>query len=241
MKKIAMNYAILAVLLGTGFFPAPPVAAQPAADQRMFASPAVAVEALRAAVKAGDKAALGKIFGPQGRDLLSGDDKRDRRNLGRFAKAMGERAVAVPEIDGTMIVELGRNKFPFPVPLVREGAGWRFDTAAGREALLNRRIGRNELHAIAACRQFPADGKAPNSIRGYVFKILAGKAAGEAALEAYPEEWGRSGVMTFIVDRGGEVFQRDLGVKTSVLAPELAVYRPDADWTAVSDKGLVEK
>jgi hypothetical protein len=233
MRKLILSL----IVLGAGLARA---GAQPAADQRTFASPAVAVEALRAAVKARDKGALGRIFGPQGRDLLSGDETRDRRNLGRFAKAMAERAAAVPEKDGTMTVEVGRNKFPFPVPLVNEGSAWRFDTAAGKEALLNRRIGRNELQAIAACRSFRG-GKAPRSYRGYVFKVIAGKSAGETALAAYPEEWGRSGVMTFIVDRGGEVFQRDLGVKTSVLAPDLAVYRPDADWTAVADKGLVEK
>jgi hypothetical protein len=233
MRKLALA---LAAMIGTGFARA---SAQPAADQRTFTSPAVAVEALRAAVKARDKAALGRIFGPQGRDLLSGDETRDRRSLGRFSKAMAERAAAVPEKDGTMTVVVGRNKFPFPVPLVNEGSSWRFDTTAGREALLNRSIGRNELRAIAACRSF--DGKAPRPVRGYVFKVIAGKAAGEAALAAYPAEWGRSGVMTFIVDRGGEVFQRDLGVKTPVLAPELAAYRPDADWAAVSDKGLAEK
>jgi hypothetical protein len=155
---------------------------------------------------------------------------------------------------------IGGNKWPFPIPLVKEGAAWRFDTAAGKEEIVNRHIGKDELHAIGVCETYVrarndgGKGAIPAPIHGYFFKALTwqgaaapggaldyakdGGRAGGFALAAYPEHWGRSGVMTFIVDRDGKIYQRDLGEKTTQIASAMAEYNPDGDWTPVKDRGI---
>lgn len=234
--------AALAVSFAIGFLAVPRAAAQtPPGSERTFASPDEAVDALRGAVAARDKAALREIFGPDAGALLSGEDARDEANFRRLAKAMAEGAAAVSERNGTMTLEIGRNKWPFPVPLVKEGSAWRFDTATGKEAVINRRIGKDELHAIAVCRSFAAGEPAPASYHGYVFRTLPGRTAGSTALAAHPEQWGRSGIMTFIVDGEGKVHQRDLGEKTLELAAALEAYDPGPGWTPVTDPGITEK
>lgn len=246
MKTPIMNplaVAALAAAFGTGFLAVPRAAAQPApAAEKTFASPEEAVSALRAAVEARDKPALKEIFGPEAGALLSGDAARDEANFKRLAQAMAERARAVPERNGTMTLEIGRNKWPFPVPLVQESSAWRFDTATGKEAIINRRIGKDELHAIAVCRSFAAGGgPAPASYHGYLFKAPAAADAGSYVLTAYPELWGKSGIMTFVVDHNGKVYQRDLGEETPALAEDIGGFDPRADWAPVKDPGITEK
>ncbi|MCR4295846.1 MAG: DUF2950 domain-containing protein [Elusimicrobia bacterium] len=236
MNRTRLNHfaAALACALAAG---ASPASAQPAAAEKTFASPGEAVAALRAAAETRDKAALREIFGPDSGVLLSGDPAQDEASFKRLVKAMAEGAQAVSERNGTMTLEIGRNKWPFPVPLVKESSAWRFDTATGKEAILNRRIGKDELHAIALCRAFAAGkGPFPASYQGYAFKAIAGT----TALAAYPEDWGKTGIMTFIVDRDKDVLQRDLGEKTAELAPAIAAYDP-AGWTTVEDPGITEK
>jgi hypothetical protein len=280
--------------------------------QKTFASPADAVQALLAAVKVHDKAALRDIFGPGIHELLTGDDVLDKANSQSFAKAMEEEANPVPDGDDRVIFEIGGNKWPFPVPLVKENSAWHFDTAAGKEEILNRHIGKNELHAIGICETYVraqkqrADGSSgtdkfarrfkssagktdglywktgpsqaapspfteqaaeaaidigdasrPKPYHGYFFRILTrqgaaaaggkmdymkdGSLAGGFALAAYPERWGRSGVMTFIVNQDGKIYQRDLGEKTSRIARAMKEYNPGDGWTTVKDPGINEK
>ena len=121
--------------------------------QRTFASPAEAGAALLEAAKSGDQGALAAIFGPDGKDVLfSGDVVKDKNALQDFVAAYGQvnrwREIKV----GGEILYVGADNYPFPIPLGRDASGqWSFDTAAGKDEILARRIGKGELTAIAAC------------------------------------------------------------------------------------------
>jgi hypothetical protein len=128
-----------------------------AETQRRFATPDAAARALAAAVRNPDPAKhLLKVLGPEGEEIVSsGDPVDDAAARKRFAAALGARMRVEQSDDGAMaILHVGRDDWPFPIPIVRDTEGWRFDTAAGKEELLNRRIGRNELAAIAVCRAY---------------------------------------------------------------------------------------
>jgi hypothetical protein len=228
-------------------------AAQPApAAQEKFASPDAAIKALRAAVEVHDKAALRDIFGPGIKDLMSGDEARDKADSQKFAKALSERAVPIGEKDGSVTVEVGVNKWPFPVPLVRKGSEWQFDTEAGKEEIVSRRIGKNELLAIGACRAYVQaqnrrvgvrNGALPKTSHGYRFMLVAdqGSQTGGYSLTAYPERWGKSGIMTFIVNQDGNLYQRDLGEKSAEKAAASREFNTNDGWTPVKEPGITEK
>jgi len=228
-------------------------AAQPTpAAQEKFASPDAAIKALRAAVEVHDKAALRDIFGPGIKDLMSGDEARDKADSQRFAKALAERAVPIGEKDGSVTVEVGLNKWPFPVPLVRKGTEWQFDTEAGREEIVSRRIGKNELLAIGACRAYVQaqnrrvgvrNGDLPKTSHGYRFKLVAeqGSQNGGYSLTAYPERYGKSGIMTFIVNQDGNLYQRDLGEKSAEKAAASSEFNTNDGWTPVTEPGIADK
>jgi hypothetical protein len=149
-----LNLTLLA-LVGSGLS-ANLHAAEPnlAAAQRMFDSPDDAVKALQAATEAKDKTALQGIFGAEVRDLLTGDDVQDANNAQKFAALLAQGCVQVREGEDKVILEAGTNNWPLPIPLVRKDGNWRFDTAAGKEEIINRHIGKDELHAIGVCRAF---------------------------------------------------------------------------------------
>jgi hypothetical protein len=285
-------------------------------NQKAFASPESAVEALAAATRKGDTAEMSAIFGPEGQEILSsGDPVADRMNREVFVVALGEGwklEDAGKDSGGKDSRELiaGDEQWPFPIPLVKEREGWRFDTAAGKQEVLARRIGRNELAAIGVCRTYvlaqkqyasqghdgkpagsyaqkvksepgrhdglywattrPGDKASPlgefaatatsegystsstervRPFHGYFFRILTqqGKDApggarsyvvnGEMkdgfALIAYPAEYGNSGIMTFIVNQDGVVYETDLGKETSKLAGAVTAYNPDETFRRV--------
>jgi hypothetical protein len=283
-----------------------PVSAAPA--QRHFSSLGEATEALVAALRAGDQRALLAILGREGQSLIaSGDPVADRRIRERFVAAYDEQHRF--EAAGRKVtLVVGRDDFPFAIPLVPDGRRWRFDTAAGREEILNRRIGQNELNAIQVAlayvdaqreyyaqdpdragllhyaRQFASSpgkrdglywptkpGEPPSPLGpfvaqartegyakrsekpvaywGYYYRILTaqGKAAtggaydylahgrliGGFALVAYPAQYGVSGVMTFVVNHEGVVYQKDLGPRTAALAMAMKEFNPDSTWTRI--------
>jgi hypothetical protein len=120
--------------------------------QQHFPSPEAAAPARVEAVKAGDKTAMLAVLGPDARRLISsGDEIADRTSRERFVRSYEEahRLVSVGDAQVTLLV--GAHDWPSPIPLVHEATGWRFDTARGKEEILNRRIGRNELSAIQVC------------------------------------------------------------------------------------------
>jgi Protein of unknown function (DUF2950) len=117
--------------------------------QKTFASPAQACEALFRAAQAGDVAALVKIFGPDGKEIVSsGDAVEDKNNRDQFVRKYQEMNRLVEEPDGSIKLYVGAENWPMPVPLVKKGNEWHFDTAVGKEEILFRQIGRNEMAAI---------------------------------------------------------------------------------------------
>jgi hypothetical protein len=284
-----------------------------AVAQRLFASPDEAVKALQTASTAKDQAALAEIFGPDYHELLTGDKVLDANHEEKFAAAMSQGCTPVTEGDDKITFEIGTNNWPMPIPLVKADGQWHFDTAAGKEEVINRHIGKDELHAIGVCRAYVAaqrkyagadagpdssyalkfksspgkrDGlywaavenepaspfgpmvaeahaegyvnnksAGPHAFHGYYFKILSrqgkdapggkknymsqGMLTGGFALVAYPEHWDQSGIMTFIVNQDGKVYQRNLAEKSCRIASTMKEYNPDSQWTLVQDDGVL--
>ena len=152
-KKRSMcrfGFAIIAgVMMLAGFYQS---AFAADAKQKSFKSPEEAVKALVGAVKGNDTKELLTIFGPAGKELIfSGDEVADKAWRDRFVKAYEEMNKLVSENDKKVILHVGNEEWPYPLPVVKKGENWFFDTKAGKEEILNRRIGRNELNAIQVC------------------------------------------------------------------------------------------
>ena len=158
------------------------------APYRTFATPEDAVRALIAAVSADKVDDLLQIFGPEGRELMEAADPASaRRGRQVFGAAAAEGWRLVDQAGGAKTLVVGNEDWPFPVPLIREPKGWRFDTAAGREEIVARRIGRNELAVIEACKTYvlaqhlyardPHDGR-PSGVYAATFRSDPGKQNG---------------------------------------------------------------
>jgi hypothetical protein len=280
-----------------------------AAGEKQFSSPQTAVEALKTAVEAKDTNALHEIFGPAAHGLVADDVVQAAEERELFVNRLKEKVNLVSVSDSNQVLQLGADAWPFPIPLVKQDGQWLFDTEAGKEEVLNRRIGGNELGAIHVCRAYvqaqreyagadhngdevleyaqhlrstpgshdglywpmrTGDELSPlgplvaqariegyrqktkiftdeqSPYHGYYFKILTrqGKhAAGGKynyiinghmiagfALVAWPAEWGNTGMMTFIVNQQGKIYQKNLGAKTSSVANAITAYDPDNTW-----------
>lgn len=131
------------------------VASAQTAAQKTFATPEDAVKALADAVKAGSLDAILAIFGPEGKELIdSSEPAIARENQQVFAVAFREQWHLEDAAADRKTLVIGNEDWPFPVPIVKVGNAWRFDTAAGKEEVLARRIGRNELAAIDTVRAY---------------------------------------------------------------------------------------
>jgi hypothetical protein len=279
-----------------------------AASQHTFDSAEAAVSALVEAAKDHDQATLLAIFGPEGKAVIaSGDPVADQQARERFVERAGEGTHVTYVGDDFAVLSAGADDWPLPIPLVKESGAWRFDTAAGKTEILNRRIGRNELFTIAVCEQYvdaqrdyarriKAAGGEPeyaqglrstpgtrdglywetasdedespmgplvasaaregyglkrgagalDPFHGYLYRILKaqgpqapggkksylrdGRMTEGFALVAYPAEYGSSGIMTFVVNQQGVVFQKDLGRRTAEIAGAMTAYDPDDSW-----------
>lgn len=282
-------------------FVAAPDALAAEGGQRMFPSPEEAVKALVAA--AGDPKAVLNVLGPEAKALInSGDAAADKQARERFLKAYKEANKLMKSGDDMTLLVVGRDEWIFPIPIVKEAAGWRFNTKEGTEEILNRRIGRNELSAIKAAQAyvdaqreyylrnpqndkllhyaqkfvsaqgkrdglyFPtktgekpsplgplfarakAEGyaKGDDAYHGYHYRILRGQGArapggaydyvaqgrmiGGFALVAWPASYGNSGVMTFVVNHAGVVYEKDLGPDTATAINKITRFNPDKSW-----------
>lgn len=150
MKPSLVLAAALAALLL-----APACASAPRPRQAQFETPDEAARQLVAALRAGDVAQIEEILGSGNEDLVhSGDDVADRAGQKRFVEAYDAKHAIEENPEGGMTLVVGDHEWPFPIPIVRAGDAWRFDTAAGRDEILDRRIGRNELDTIQACLAF---------------------------------------------------------------------------------------
>lgn len=301
---------VLLALLVLALLPVLARAEQPVSGQLTFSTPEQAREALISAVRAKDHADLSGIFGPARKDLEPGDPVEQEAEFQHFSHEVGEGVELESQGENRAILKIGAKRWPFPIPLVKKDDRWFFDTVAGREEILNRRIGHNELLAINVCRAYvdaqreyyampepdgdqlpkyaqhmisrpgrhdglywptqagekpsplgPLVAKAkeqgylpprkpgehgPRPFHGYYFKILKkqgknapgrkynyvvnGNMVGGYALVAYPSRWGVSGVMTFIVNQRGRVYQKDLGPHTAAIARKMDSYNPDLSW-----------
>jgi hypothetical protein len=292
--------------LSCGFSTRPLFAQEP--EQRTFASAEEASGALFAAMQGEDEQAPLSILGPAGQEVLSsGDPDEDSNARLGFVVKYQEMHRFVTEANGTVSLIVGAENWPFPIPLVNNHGTWFFDTAAGKQEIVFRRIGINEISAMDACRELVeaqkqyfarrpgdlpkqfaqklvsdegqhnglywhgADDEFNSPINpliayarqnlpqdqvgehvpfnGYMFRILTsqgphasggaknyivdGKMSAGFAFVAYPVEYGSSGVMTFIVDESGTIYEKDLGPDTTKLARAMAVYEPDSTWHKV--------
>jgi len=323
LRALASVALILATCLIAGV---PNIYAQ-TPTQSTFSSPDDALQALVSAAKEKDRAALGKVFGPDYDKLLTGDEVEDDKDLDAFASAASESAQLQKVNDSKFVVTVGQDNWPTPIPIVQKDGKWLFDTKAGLEEALNRKIGENELSAIATCRAYAvaqweyytegdwdrdgvaeyaqrlystpgkhdglywetseddkpsplgklvaaarAEGYGPKAetpdaagkggaqekeavseerapYHGYYFKILTrqgsaapggrygyvinGNMIAGYAVVAYPDKWGSSGVMTFIINQQGRVYEKNLGPSTAKLAAAMTEYNPDPSWKLV--------
>ena len=166
LARTATIGAALAALVSCNRAAPPPTA-------RTFETPESAVKALVEAAKAKNLDDVIAIFGPEGRDLVdSSDPATARRNRQVFAVAVAERWQLADQSNGSKVLVIGDEAWPFPIPLVKGASGWHFDAAAGKEEILDRRIGRNELAVIRISRTYVA------AQRLYATKAHDGRPAG---------------------------------------------------------------
>jgi hypothetical protein len=295
--------------------------------QVTFSSADDALQALVSAAKDKDRTALAKLFGPDYEKLLTGDEVEDNKDLDAFSSAASESAELQKVTDSKFVVAVGQDHWPTPIPLVQRDGQWLFDTKAGLEEVLNRKIGENELSAIATCRAYAvaqweyytegdwdhdgvaeyaqrlistsgkhdglywetSEGDKPSPLgeliaaaraegygpkpetpgatgkggaqekeavseerapyHGYYFKILTrqgpaapggkygyvinGNMIAGYAFVAYPDKWGSSGIMTFVINQQGRVYEKNLGPNTAKLAAAMTEYNPDPSWKLV--------
>ncbi len=208
-------------------------------SQKTYPSAEEAAQALFSAVQAGDEQGVSRILGGD-KELFSTDDKSlDDRDRQQFLEKYQEMHRLVREPGGT-ILYVGAENWPFPVPLVSKNGAWSFDTGAGVHEILVRRIGANESFAIDVChalaRPDERDAAAllgnPIPFNGYYFRAVPGLGK-TAFFIAYPAEYRSSGVMTFIADHDGVVYERDLGPRTAKVARDMDGYKPDSTWHAL--------
>ena len=128
--------------------------------QKTFSSAEDASSALVTAARNNDEKAMIDILGPEGRSIVSsGDDAEDAEGRASFVKRYEEMHRLVKEPDGTTVLYIGAENWPTPIPIVNKGSVWYFDTDTGKQEILYRRVGRNELSAIRVCQELAAAEK----------------------------------------------------------------------------------
>jgi hypothetical protein len=249
-RRISVIMAPFAVLL-TGYWQ---VCAAAQSSQTTFPSAEAASRGLLVAVEAQDPRALTQILGPKNEILSSNDAAQDKLDREQFVHKYQEMHRLVKGRNGEKLLYIGAENWSFPIPLVSRNGVWHFDSDDGEKEVLYRRIGENEMTAIEVCRALNtpvtkpegnADasnpvgtllataktGNKPVEFQGYYFRFLPNSGNNTVALVAYPAAYGSSGVMTFIVDDKGVVYQKDLGPSTVKVASAMAAFRTDPTWT----------
>jgi len=146
----AMGIIALVSMLG-----AASIALAAEAKQKIYATPEEAVKELIASMKSGDAKAMMAVLGQGSKDIVqSGDAVADKAGRERFVKSYEQANLLEKSGDSKVVLSTGKDNWPFPIPIVKDAAGWRFDAKQGGEEILNRRIGRNELSAIQAAQAY---------------------------------------------------------------------------------------
>ncbi len=304
MRYLNINVVAIAVGLLAGI---PLHAATP--EGRGFASPNAAAKALISAAKSDDVTDLIAILGPASKEILTTSDPvADQQMRRKFVERAAAKIKLVPNPNeaNSQTLLIGKDEWPLPIPIVKVNGEWHFDVEQGKQEILARRIGSNELDAIEVCRGYVeaqndyaekdrtesgvrhyaqkivsspgkqdglywtsaggedespigaivarafAEGytKKQDPYHGYYFRILTAQgphAPGGAmsylhnglmtsgfALIAWPSDYRSTGVMTFLVDKTGIIYQKDLGPRTSEIAGAYTAYDPDGTWPPVS-------
>ena len=290
------------------------LAAGCSSKQTAFSSPEKAAEQLVVALRANDTPELRKIFGPETDEMLfSGAGVADHRRIEKFLTAYDEQHYYEMDVSGKVSIVVGNNDWPMPIPLKLSESGWVFDIESGKQEILNRRIGQNELDVIEVCRAIvdaqreyatrdpdgdgipqyaeklssdpgtknglywptapgepesplgplvagaveegydmgPNPTAKPRPYHGYCYRLLRsqgesakggamdyvinGKMIAGFAIVAWPAEHGNSGIMTFMVNHNGTVFQKDLGKGTEAIALQMQAFDPGPGWVAVPE------
>lgn len=309
---IALGFAGIAALSGCAATNTEQAAALAVASgQATFRTPEEAIQALDALAGSGDAKRAEELFGASGVELIgSGGAVADRNSALEVKRLIREKVAFEDGQDQTKVALFGNEAWPFPIPLVKERGGWRFDAEGGREEIENRRIGSNELSVLAtlhatvdaqeeyfagrhggrsrtyAKRFFSTAGKQdglywptdenepasplgplvaeateegysanntePQPYHGYYYRLLTAQgpnAPGGAksyldakgaltkgfAIIAWPAEHGNSGVMTFVVNEQGLVFQKNIGAETGTAAAAITAFDPDESWEPTGD------
>jgi hypothetical protein len=297
---LGLAFVLMASIYSTGCSRKAAAAAE-SSEQAAFTTPAEAGQALQVASRSHDESGLEGILGKGSAEILrSGDPVEDKAAIDAFTKKYDRMNRWVMLADGSQILYVGADNYPFPIPLTKNSSGkWHFDTEAGEDEILARRIGRNELLAIDATaaiakaqevyfRTAPGErqyakrivsspgtkdglywnelkGEAssplgrlpdfpkyvtagdPQLLDGYFFRILTaqgnaakggrhnylaeGRMTGGFAVIASPAKYADSGIMTFILNRNGVVYQKDLGERTADIAASIKEYDPADGWT----------
>jgi hypothetical protein len=139
------------------------------------------MQALVKALQAGDKESLLAILGPESEEILSsGDPVSDKADRDRFLNAYSEKVEVAAQGNDWVEVVLGNDNWPFPIPIVKGQQGWFLDTESGKEEILSRRIGRNELDAIQVCegyveaqREYAGADREQDGIIQYAQKVIS--------------------------------------------------------------------
>ncbi|HKU72133.1 MAG TPA: DUF2950 family protein, partial [Burkholderiales bacterium] len=151
----AMRHRFAAALVSAALLAASSAVLAAESKQKVFATPEEAAKALVAAVKAADKKAMLQILGPGAKAIVeSGDAVSDKQAGERFTKAYEDANKLEKSGDAKAVLSVGKDGWPFPIPIVKGDKGWSFDTNAGKEEVLNRRIGRNELSTIQVLQAY---------------------------------------------------------------------------------------
>jgi hypothetical protein len=234
MARIFSRLAL--VLLAASLTGSPQVAAAQTSGQQTFASASQAAQALAHAVQGDDRRALTGMLGPDTDLVASGDDSLDQADRRMFLEKYQQMHRLTKEADGDVILFIGAENWPFPVPLASAGGRWYFEEKVGRDEVVMRRIGENEVEAmqtslalVDAGQDHPPGLISPMPSHGYYYRVLDSR----AAIVAYPAAYRSSGVMTFLVTRDGVVYQRDLGPKTKEIAAALQRYDRSQSWQRV--------
>jgi DUF2950 family protein len=276
---------------------------------KAFSSPDAAAQALVKAARAHDVNGLILILGPSSKDLLStGDPVADRKVHTEFVERAGQKmsVVPTPGLPAERTLLVGNDDWPLPIPIVERSGKWYFDVDRGRQEIVNRRIGSNEIDAIEVCRGYveaqnqygeknrtdhgtpyyaqkifsspgrrdglywesgtdgdesPISGFIARALaqgyrkgqpfHGYYFRVLTAQGANAPggrksyiedgnmtkgyALVAWPARYGATGIMTFLVDKTGIVYQKDLGRGTEATVARYTEYDPDSTWMPVKE------
>ncbi len=312
-KRTVGRFAFKLLLIGLaiGLSPCRAVFAQDP-GQKMFSSPQDAAAALDGAMKNDSDQQVLAILGSSAQSLItSGDSVTDKTNRANFIKRYDQSHQFTTAGDGRVFLYIGEDNWPTPIPLKKSGDQWYFDTAYGKEEILYRNIGWNELKVIRVCKAIAeaehdyyakahdgssvhqytqkfsstpgtqnglywqvSAGQKPESplgplvaeaaaegyshqtartqrpFHGYIYRLLTrqgadapggakdyivnGQMTGGFAVVAYPVSYRVTGVMTFVVNQDGQIYQKDLGADTDSIASAMTEYNPDSTWTAVA-------